>query len=164
MLFFFDEARFGLIATLKRKWAKIGRPLKVEVSLSHEWFYIYSAVCPHTGEEVTYFLPLVNTDVMNIFLQELSQRYPDKKILLIMDRAPWHRAKKLNVYHNIEIEFLPAYSPELNPVERLWKWFRQECTHNRIFEGLEKMMDALQKTYLRLGPNKLATLCQCNYL
>ncbi len=101
---------------------------------------------------------------MNIFLKEISKEYSDKQIMLIMDRAGWHRARKLEVPNNITLLFLPPYSPQLNPVERLWRWIRGEITHNKIFVSLEILMDAIQKAFSELTALKLTNLCQCSYL
>ena len=59
---------------------------------------------------------------------------------------------------------LPPYSPELNPVERLWRWLRQHVCRNRIFGSLEELMDALTVEFQRLSRLTLASLCACSYL
>jgi transposase len=56
---------------------------------------------------------------MNIFFQELEQQYRQQPIILVMDGASWHKSRSLNLPENVEIIYLPPYSPELNPVERL---------------------------------------------
>ena len=116
-------------------WAKKGGTAKLEISVKQGYksTYIYSAVSPKTGESFTLILPYVNTEVMNIYLSMFSEANPDKTILMIMDQAGWHRSKDLIIPLNIKILYLPPYSPELDPVERLWKWLRAEVTHNRLF-------------------------------
>jgi transposase len=57
---------------------------------------------------------------MNVFLSELALSFANKQILLVLDGAGWHRSRELVVPGNIELFFLPPYSPELNPVENLW--------------------------------------------
>jgi len=109
-------------------------------------------------------LPQVNTEMMNIFLEELSKAYSEYKILLIMDQAGWHKSKELNIPPNIEIEFLPPYSPELNPVERLWKWIKKEAVHNKVFATLEQLMESVINEYQKLSSEKIASLCACSYL
>lgn len=81
-----------------------------------------------------------------------------------MDQAGWHKSHDLVLPDNMAIEFLPPYSPELNPVERLWWWLRKEVTHNQIFETLEAMMNALEKEFKAITNNLLASLCHCSYL
>lgn len=110
------------------------------------------------------FLPEINTDMMNIYLEELLKEYPGRDILIIMDQAGWHKAKELKVPESITLMFLPPYSPELNPVEKLWKWLRKEVTHNSLFETLEALMDALENELHKIIPQKYMRLCNCSYL
>jgi len=153
-----------LQSTLTRVWAEKGKPVEVPVKQAHKNFYIFSSVSPVTGDDFTLFLPEVNTDMMNIYLNELVQTYPEKRLLIFMDQAAWHKSKSLKKLDNVNIEYLPPYSPELNPVEKLWWWLRKEVTHNRTFETIDQMMDALQDKYQQLSPVKLKTLCNCSYL
>ncbi len=163
-MFFFDEGRFGLQSTISSIWAEKGKPIEVKVKQGYKSFYIYSSVSPSTGETFSLFLPEVNTEMMNIYLEEFTKAYPEKKIMLIMDRASWHRYKALEKFENITIKFLPAYSPQLNPVEKLWWWLRKEITHNVIFETIDQMMDKLEKEFLKLDTNITSSLCNCSYL
>jgi transposase len=121
-------------------------------------------VSPVSGESFTLFLPEVNTDMMNIFLEELAKEYPDREIRIVMDQAGWHKAKELIYPDSIVPLYLPSYSPELNPIERLWQWLRKEVTHNKLFATLEEMMDALEQEFRKLTPERLAQLCHCSYL
>lgn len=102
--------------------------------------------------------------MMNIYLEEFTKAYPEKKIMLIIDRASWHRSEALEKHENIIIKFIPPYSPQLNPVEKLWWWLRKEITHNVIFETIDQMMDMLEKEFIRLDPNITSSLCNCSYL
>lgn len=145
-------------------WAKKGTPLNVKIKQGYQSFYMYSAVSPHTGDDFSLILPKVNTEMMNIFLEELSKAYSEYTILLIMDQAGWHKSKELNIPPNIQIEFLPPYSPELNPVERLWKWIKKEAVHNKVFATLEQLMESVINEYQKLSQEKFARLCACSYL
>jgi transposase len=164
LIFFFDEGRFGLRSTVTRIWAKRGKPVHVKVQQGYKSFYSYSCVSPYSGESFSLFLPEVNTEMMNIFLDEFSKKYSDKDILIILDQAGWHKAKDLKVPSNTNLMFLPPYSPELNPVEKLWQWLRKEVTHNSLFKTLEALMNALEKEFRKLTSQKLAQLCHCSYL
>ncbi len=64
-------------------------------------------------------LPHVNTDCMQIFLDEVASRHPEERIVMILDGAGWHKAKSLAIPDNVRLVFLPPYSPELNPMENL---------------------------------------------
>lgn len=163
-VFFFDEGRFGFKPETGRRWARSGeRPIAV-VRPGYENFYVYSAVSPFTGESVSLFLPWVNTKMMNIFLVHMSQCLGERSSFLIMDRAGWHMSGSLEVPKNIECIPLPSFSPELNPVERLWQWLKRHSLRNRCHEDLKAMMDAVQECLQSAKPDFLKSLCRCSYL
>ncbi len=164
IVFFFDEGRFGLQPNLGRAWSLRGARKKSLVKPGYRNFYLYSSVSPLTGDSFILFLPWVNTEIMNLYLEKLSAAYPDKKLLLIMDQAGWHKSKALQIPNNIEFYSLPAYSPELNPVEKLWLWLRRQVCRNRYFDSESKLMDALIKALRSLSKENYKTLCRCQYL
>jgi transposase len=163
-IMFFDEGRFGTMTSIKRKWSEKGSKCEVKIKQGYKNFYVYSSVCPKSGEKFSLYLPEVNTKMMNIYLKELSRYFSGEKLILIMDRAGWHKSKDLKVPENIKIEYLPPYSPELNPVERLWKWLKENTIHNRIFEKLEDIMDSLTEELKALTKEEIRKLCRCSYL
>jgi transposase len=161
---FFDEGRFGLQPVVARLWAKQGIRSQTVVKPGYKNFYIYSGVSPQSGESFSLFLPWVNTDMMNLFLGELSAHYHDKQVLLFMDKAGWHTAKARENFPNIAIEYLPPYSPELNPIEKLWQWLKRHVLRNRSFKSLEDLMDQLSEEFHHLTNEQLASICHCDYL
>jgi transposase len=163
-VFFFDEGRFGFQPVTGRHWARKGVRPTVTVRPGYQNFYVYSAVSPVTGEEVSLFLPWVNTEMMNMFLAHLSQILDRRKCLLVMDQAGWHLSADLKIPWNIELAFLPPYSPELNPVERLWQWLKRHALRNRCHESLRAMMDAVQDCLQAAPPSFFKSLCRCGYL
>lgn len=163
-IFFFDEGRFGLQSTVTKIWAEKGKPLEVRVKQGYENFYSYSAVSPIEGEAFSLFLPEVNTEMMNLYLEGLSKEYSGNKLLVIMDQAGWHKSNALKVPKNIKLKFLPSYSPELNPVEKLWQWLRKEVIHNNLFHTLMELMDSLSLKYRELTNLDFFRLCYCDYL
>lgn len=164
LVFFFDEARFGLQPQIARQWALRGKSLSAPIKTGYSNFYLYAAVDPKGGEFFILELPRVDTEIVNIFLQELSETYSDKRILLIWDQAGYHRSKDLQIPANIVVESLPPYSPELNPAERLWRWLRRHACRNRLFKTLDEQADALAQTIRNLNSAQIAEMCACNYL
>ena len=138
--------------------------VQTPVNPGYQNFYIFSGVSPTTGDSFSLFLPSVNTQTMNIYLEELSKAFTDSNIMLIMDQAGWHKSKRLQLPDNIQIKLLPPYSPELNPVERLWNWLKKHVCRNRLFECEETLMDALTENLRFLSPTRLIELCGCSYL
>jgi len=163
-LFFFDEGRFGLMPHIGKCWALKGKKTSSKVKPGYKNFYIYSSVSPHTGNAFSLILPWANTEMMNYYLSEFRKKYSTKKLIMILDQAGWHKSKDLKVPLNIELLHLPPYSPELNPVERLWLWLRKHVCRNRMFESEEALMDELSLVLHELSNEQLKTLCKCSYL
>jgi transposase len=164
-VFFMDEARFGQQGTTTRMWAPRGsRPTAVKQT-RYEWVYLYAAVEPATGASVALQAPCVNTGMMNEFLKMLAQEIgPTDHAVLIMDQAGWHKAKALKVPKNIWILYLPPYSPELNPVERLWAYLRGHYLANRTFDDYQHLLDAGAEAWQQLTPEVLRSVCACDYI
>lgn len=163
-VFFFDEGRFGFQPVTGRRWARKGERPVVVVRPGYQNFYVYSAVSPLTGEGISLFLPWVNTEMMSMFLDHLSKVLGERRGILIMDQAGWHVSEKVHVPDNIKIVFLPPYSPELNPVERLWQWLKRHSLRNRCHQDLEAIMDAVQACLQAATPSFIKSLCRCGYL
>ena len=164
LVFFYDEARFGLQPQIARQWALRGKSVSAPIKTGYSNFYLYAAVDPKGGESFILELPRVDTEVINIFLKELSETYSEKNILLIWDQAGYHKAKDLLIPANITIAPLPPYSPELNPAERLWRWLRRHVCRNRLFKSLDEQADALAQAIKTLTAKQIASMCNCNYL
>jgi hypothetical protein len=164
-VFFMDEARFGQQGTTTRVWAPRGtRPTAVKQT-RYEWVYLYAAVEPSTGVSVALQAPLVNTQTMNVYLKMLSDELgPKDHAILIMDGAGWHKSRGLTVPENITILILPPYSPELNPVERLWAYLRSHYLSNRVFDDYQHLLDAGAQAWQQLTPETLRSVCACNYV
>lgn len=160
-----DEARFGQQGTTTRVWAKRGsRPTAVKQT-RYEWVYMYAAIEPASGASVALQAPHVNTSTMNVFLKMMSDELKhDEHAVLIMDQAGWHKAKKLIVPDNITVLYLPPYSPELNPVERLWGYMRSHHLSNRVYENYNHLLNASADAWQRLTPERLKSVCNCTYL
>ena len=118
---FEDEAGFGRINKPKYCWCKKGMRPSVPCHHIREYRYAYGAVEPLTGKNFFLVLPYCNTECMNIFLKKLSESYPDDVIILVCDGAAWHKANALDVPSNIQVIFIPPYTPEMNPIEQIWK-------------------------------------------
>ena len=116
-----DESRFGLLPIQRRRITLTGvKPLGA-VQYRFENFYVYGAVEPTTGERFFLELPYLNTVNFQIFLNEFAHHYQDTLNIVVMDNGSCHKAKALVIPENIVCLFLPPYSPELNPIERLWQ-------------------------------------------
>jgi len=163
-LWFFDESRFGTHSKIGHGWFKTGIRTPVKVKLGYKNFYLYSATSPKTGKEFTLLLPNVNIQCMNIFLEEFAKANKDQKIVMIMDGAGWHQSKKLKIPYNIRIIILPPYSPELNPIEKLWQYIKDHTIKNRIYRTLPQLEKVVCKFISRLSPKVIMSVCRVNYI
>lgn len=150
-LMFQDEAGFGRINKPKYCWCKKGIRPSIPCHHIREYRYAYGAVEPLSGESCFLVLPYCNTVCMNIFLEELAKQFPDDIILLCCDGAAWHKADSLRVPGNIRLFFIPPYTPEMNPIEQIWKELRKRGFHNQIFATLDKVVERLCNTICALS-------------
>jgi transposase len=116
-----DESRFGLLPIPRRRITSNGvKPLGA-VQYCFENFYVYGAVEPTTGESFFLELPQLNTTNFQIFLDEFADHYQGTVNIVLLDNGSCHKAKSLVIPDHVVCVFLPPYSPELNPIERLWQ-------------------------------------------
>ena len=93
-------------------------------------------MCPERGEGVALVLPEVSTAAMDVFLAELSRAVPaGTHAALVLDGAGWHVSPALEVPPNLTLIHPPPYSPELNPVERVWEYLRDRWLSHRVLAG-----------------------------
>jgi transposase len=144
-LFFQDESRFGRISQVMRCWSKKGERAIVPSQIVREYIYAYGAVCPEDGSFVSLVLPDMRSECLNVFLKELSQRFPDNHLVVVLDGAASHRSKMLEIPEHMTLVTLPPYSPELNPQENLWKAIKPEGFYNRVFDTLDAVEEQLVK-------------------
>jgi len=155
---FQDEAGFGRINKPKYCWCFPGLRPNVPCHHIREYRYAYGAVEPLTGESFFLVMPYCNTDCMSLFLQELSEEYPNDLIILVCDRATWHRANALGVPVNIHLIFLPPATPEMNPIEQIWKEIRKRGFRNEIFSSLDAVVDRLCDTIVSLSAEVIQSI------
>ena len=148
-IWFQDEARIGQKGGHAYIWAPIGsRPLMVRDN-RHVSTYIFGAICPERGVGAAMIMPYANTEAMNAHLKEISTEVaPGAHAVLVCDGAGWHqRGERLVVPHNITLLPLPPYSPELNPMENVWAYLRQNKLCALVWNTYEEILDACQSAW-----------------
>jgi len=140
-----DESRFGRITNTGKSW--VPAPLRgiVAKQIVREYSYLYMAACVETGASTSFILPYLNHKCMEIFLQQMHYDFPDEEIVLQVDGAACHSTKKLKIPDNIHLIFQPPYSPELNPMEAIWDYIKENFFRNRYFESMDALHDYLCK-------------------
>lgn len=142
-LWFQDEARVGQKGRLCHRWWLKGQRPPGRCDKRFKWTYIFGAVAPDTGEAFGLVLPKANTATMSIYLAEFAKTLPKNiQDVMVLDQAGWHGAKELDVPDNVTLIALPPYSPELNPVERLWLYLRERFLSLRVFDDHDAIIDA----------------------
>jgi transposase len=140
-----DEARLGLKPLLRRVWTLPGeRPLALSWH-RYEWLYVYAFVHPSSGRTEWFILPTVSAEVMSVALAEFARAVgagPDKTIVLVLDGAGWHEANDVVVPDGIVLVTLPAYTPELQPAERLWPLLNEQIA-NVAIQTLDELEERL---------------------
>ena len=155
---FQDEAGFGRINKPKYCWCEKGTRPSVPCHHIREFRYAYGAVEPLTGESCFVVMPYCNTDCMNLFLKELSNTFPRDKIILVCDGAAWHKSGSLIIPENIELIFIPPYTPEMNPIEQIWKKKKKIGFKNEVFQTLQKVVDRLCDTIFSLSKETIKSI------
>ena len=143
-IWFEDEARVGQKGTHAYIWAPVGsRPLMVRDN-RHDSAYIFGAICPQRGVGAAMITPAANTEMMNLHLEEISTQIArGAHAVLVCDCAGWHqRGKELHVPDNISLLTLPSYSPELNPMEKVWDYLRQNKLCALVWDSYDDIVEA----------------------
>jgi hypothetical protein len=136
-----DESRIGQKGSRTRTWGQKGIRLRSPVDTK------YTAV--------GLILPQVNTEAMQLHLDEVSSQLPeDVHAAMLADGAGWHTAAKLTIPQNITIIKIPPYSPELNPAEKPWQYVKDNSLSNRLFKSYEDILDACQTAWNNLLAEK----------
>ena len=169
-LLFYDEAFFRRESTITRGWFPRGHKSQVKCPFTKEKVGICGAVNHRNGRLFSLIFDGFDSDTFIYYLKWLIKKFKTrKKIVLILDNASSHKSNKVAEFVEIhkkrlELLFLPPYSPELNPVERVWKNLRYRVTHNTFFENITALENAVIE-YLKdhAKPNeRLKSLCCIN--
>jgi transposase len=137
-----DEARIGQKNGITRRWARRGTRPSAPKDQRTKSAYIYGAICPAEGKSAGLVLPRCNTEGMTLHLAEIAATVaPGAHAVLLLDQTRWHGSEALVVPPNITLFPLPSKCPELNPVENVWQFMRDNWLSNRIFRSYDDILD-----------------------
>jgi len=155
-LWYADETGVDGDPKPKRRWAPKGSKPTVIRNGDHIRMSITGVVCPRTGEFFGIEIPYSDTEVFQIFLDESSKHINPQRNrnILIVDNATWHKRKSLN-WHFFEPMYLPPYSPDFNPIERVWLVMKAKWFNNIHCKTVEELMDRMDLAILDLINNPL---------
>ena len=165
-ILFCDEMRYGLISNHRRGWSKRGkqRPL-IPYGMDYEFGYIYIGIDIESWQLESLLLPDADSLTTKVFIDYLREEYGNEEVIVIWDGAGFHRSWEVKGIEGVRFVRLPAYSPELNPVERLIEELRKS-TANKVFNNLgeveEVLIEAL-KEYIH-NREKVESLCGFSWI
>lgn len=127
---------------ITRRWAPRGSRPSAPHDQRTASTYLFGAICPAEGKGVALVLPRCNIAAMNLHLTEIATAVAaDAHAVLLLDQAGWHMSGKLVVPPNITLMPLPPRAPELNPVENVWQFMRQNWLSNRVFTSYRDIVE-----------------------
>lgn len=132
----------------------------------YDWLYVIGAVCPQTGQTVGLISPNINTNVINVFCEQfIKEVCPDVHVVMLWDKAGFHMSKKLRIPETVTTVPLPSYSPELNPVENLWHYFRSHFWANRAYSDYDDLRLAVVDGWRKaaLDSDVVKSVCRAKY-
>jgi transposase len=150
VIVFEDEASLSNTATVSYKWGVKGKQPQVEQKQRRrERKTLFGCIEPITGKVITSVEDRGHTLTFYRFIRKVIKHYSGKKVIMVVDNVRYHHAKRLKPIlerykHRVELLYLPAYSPDLNPVERIWWYMRKKITHNRYIEDMNTRIEKFQ--------------------
>ncbi len=155
-LIFVDEATVRRHPTLTAQWCLVEDVPEVPTGDDHTKVHVYGAVAPLTGRTHYHVSPELGQEEFAHFLRHLLAYYPGKRLLVIHDRGTQHKGGHIEevvreAAGRLVLKPQPAYSPELNPQERIWKWLRRVVTHNHWFATLREQIEAVRNFFRYLA-------------
>jgi transposase len=133
---FQDETRLGFRTESGKKITLKGVKPEQILQWHYKYYYIYGLVEPVGGKSFFYEFSHFNSDCLGIFLERFAQEYSNEIHIIQLDNASCHTTKKLTIPENIVLLFQPPYCPELNPIERVWSYIKQQLK-NLLFNNLD---------------------------
>ena len=152
-----DESRFGLLSVLRRVLTLRGVKPVARFRMVFAYFYLYGVVDPLTGESFLLELPALNTDCFQLFLDAFAQAFAQSLNILVLDNGRFHTTPKLRLPPNVRLVTTPPYTPEVNPIERLWQDIKARL-RAKSYATLEELSAALSEIIKQYTPAQLRSL------
>lgn len=134
--------RLGQKNKITRRWARRGTRPRAVADLRTKSAYLFGAICPVRGTGAAIVMPHANTRAMQHHLDEIARLVRPKAHALVILQAAWHTTEKLRLPDNLSLLPLPPKSSELNPVENVWQFLRQNKLSNRVFDSYAAVVAA----------------------
>ena len=164
-IWFSDESGFEGDPRPRSLWVTKGTKPKIKRSHDHLRFQAIAAVNPISGEFISLALPYSDTSTFQVFLDHLSNETNQRQIVLALDNASWHKTKSLS-WHNITPLYLAPYSPDLNPIENIWKLLKSNFFNNWYAKDTEQLIARICQAlkWLITNPEQAKSTSNMDYL
>jgi hypothetical protein len=163
-VYFQDEARIGQKGRVCHRWYRRGHRPPGLADKRFTFAYIFAAVEPGTDNAFALMLPWADTAAMQVFLDGFSKTIADDEhVAMFADQAGWHIANHLKVPDNITLVSLPPYSPELNPVERVWLYLKERFLSHRLHADYDAILEAACAAWNQLVAEAGRVTSLCSY-
>ena len=190
-LFFEDEAIFGRISKISGCWCAAGTRPSIPQQMVREHRTVFGAVEPLTGE-LFYMIEAPKrkpppkkmgrpkkgvrkkkpkpeakgekSRSMNVFMQKLADAYPKDRIVLVCDNAWWHKSRYTKTPEKTTLAFIPPYTPEMNPIEQIWRELRTVGFANKYYKTIQEVEDAIHLTISALTKETIMSITQRNWI
>jgi transposase len=136
------------------------------ICIAHQVFkstWLFGAFSPITGDHLLMEFPNCNADNFQLFLNELSSENPKTLMIIVLDNGAFHKAKKLEIPPNIKLVFLPPYSPELNPAEKMWARLKRAFT-NKFFKSMDEVNLFIDDAVNKINATIVIAICAYKYV
>jgi transposase len=169
-ILFIDAVHPTMATKISYGWIKKGVNKPIATTASRTRVNIIGAIELNTMTVISDFVETVNANTVTSFFEKLKQSYPTaEKLHIILDQSGYHRSqavKKAALLYNIELHYLPPYSPNLNPIERLWKVMNEQVRNNVVFQSAQAFREQLALFFSATIPkikNSLVTRITDNF-
>ena len=161
---FFDEAGVYLDPTIIASWAPVGKQPQYPTDLRRRRVNLAGWTAPTVGRCGVEQIERGNTENFIGVLPKILDAFKKyHTIKLILDNASWHKSKPvkqfLTEHTELDLVYLPPYSPKLNPQEAQWRYMRQKTTHCRRFETVDECWGAISRHFESMSPERVVSLC-----
>ena len=158
-----DESRFGLFTRAGRGIAARGVKPVCPFQQVFQYTYLFGAYSPVDGEHFELEMPCCSAATFQIFLDEFVTHRPKELKILLLDNGAFHKAKCLRWPSHVRPLFLPPYSPELNPAEKIW-WRIKRAFVNKTFPSLDELSDFIDLQIQALTTDEVISICRFDYI
>ena len=120
--------------------------------------YLFGAFSPITGSSYLLEMPHCNSHTFQVFINQMAAQYPDEFKIVVLDNGAFHHAKSIQIPGNMAFIFLPPYSPELNPAEKMWRHYKDKVSMI-AYQSLESLQDKLSEVIKSTAPTLIQSIC-----